>query len=922
MLRAPFFRRCSLKVTLSALFAVCCTVFLLAPVAAAAPAQVPTITDLGASTTYYDGVQLNGTLTSNGDSVLYTVMYGPTGGTSTTPMAWNQPSGTGANVPVSVTLGQLTPNTGYSYTWQVWDQNTGNTTTGPSGTFTTGALPSGPATPIVPPANPTSNGIYNNCGSDTECLADINGIRAAQENLPPIVPPTNWNTLTGAEQIFVFTNLERVSRGLAAIPNLVNLYDSQLQTGIATDDDPNLPVPSLGIWAGPWATPMAAFLGWEYYDGPGGSNLDCTPTMQAGCWGHRDAILDATVNGSPVNEMDAATGPDNNGQTGYDAAFYNDPGTPPPANVVMTWASEQQYLTGTPPPSIGTDIVSTENCATCTPPLTYHGGPVMGTAQTTGAVTVTPIFWTPAGFNAPTATYQSLIDRFLTDVSAASGTNTNVFSVGTEYGGLVNGQMSNINYQISYSGDQVDTDPFPANSCTPTAGYTACVADPQITAELSAYLAANNLPEDQSHFYPVFFPAGVETTNGQGWTSMVNYCAYHSYFQGTAGTVIYANEPAPTMTGCNVGESPNNDVVADAEISVLSHELMESITDPLVNAWTDSMNNEIGDECAWTFGTPLGSTNAASPNTSQYNQVINGNDYYIQEMFSNADYATGPMRGCVQSESQVGQGAMRGSARQGGYESPDAITVTSADQALSGKQTSTVLVHVDSAAGAPVAGDHIVLDITGDTEDESAVCGRLSADEGDTNSAGDLSVTYTAATMSAECTIIAVESDTGQHGLTTLYLGGLKHICPKITFSGASKITAGKAAQLSAAIYNPADEIDDVITGITISGDDGAHTGISAGQVRLFYRVGNKGAWRPIVLAGKTGASGSITGEPADAPTTFPAKSTENLEFRITVSKSAPDKTLTFGLSLNQTNTASGSTDEMYGNSESLPVVR
>jgi hypothetical protein len=229
---------------------------------------------------------------------------------------------------------------------------------------------------------------------------------------------------------------------------------------------------------------------------------------------------------------------------------------------------------------------------------------------------------------------------------------------------------------------------------------------------------------------------------------------------------------------------------------------------------------------------------------------------------------------------------------------------------------------VDSAAGAPVAGDHIVLDITGDTEDESAVCGRLSADEGDTNSAGDLSVTYTAATMSAECTIIAVESDTGQHGLTTLYLGGLKHICPKITFSGASKITAGKAAQLSAAIYNPADEIDDVITGITISGDDGAHTGISAGQVRLFYRVGNKGAWRPIVLAGKTGASGSITGEPADAPTTFPAKSTENLEFRITVSKSAPDKTLTFGLSLNQTNTASGSTDEMYGNSESLPVVR
>jgi hypothetical protein len=703
----------------------------------------------------------------------------------------------------------------------------------------------------------------------------------------------------------------------------VNLYDSQLQTGIATDADPVLPVPALGIWAGPWATPMAAFLGWEYYDGPGGSNLDCTTTNQAGCWGHRDAVLASTVSGSAVNEMDAATGPDNNGQTGYDAAFYNDAGTPPAANVVMTWASEQQYLTGTPPPSIGTDIVSTENCSTCTPPLTYHGGPVMGTAQTTGAVTVTPIFWTPAGFNAPTATYQSLIDRFLTDASAASGTNTNVFSVGTEYGGLVNGQMSNINYQISYSGDQVDTDPYPANSCTPTAGYTACVADPQITAELSAYLAANNLTEDESHFYPVFFPAGVQTTNGQGWTSMVNYCGYHSYFQGTTGTVIYANEPAPTMTGCNVGESPNGDVEADAEISVLSHELMESITDPLVNAWTDSMNNEIGDECAWTFGTPLGSTNAASPGSSQYNQVINGDDYYIQEMFSNADYATGPMRGCVQSESQVGQGAaIHGSIRSGGYESPDAITVASAHQAMGAKQTTTVMVHVDGATGAPVAHDHIVLDLTGDTEDQSAVCGKLSTGEGDTNSAGDLSVTYTAASMSAECTIIAVEADTGQHGMTTLYLGKLQHISPKITFSGASRIAGGRVAHLYAAIDNPADEIDGVMTGITISGDDGSHRGISVSQVRLSYRVGKHGRWTPIALSGETGGRGSISGDLADAPTTFPAKTTEHLQFHLTVSKTAPCGTLSFGLSLNQMNTASGSTDGMYGNSVSLPVVR
>jgi hypothetical protein len=241
---------------------------------------------------------------------------------------------------------------------------------------------------------------------------------------------------------------------------------------------------------------------------------------------------------------------------------------------------------------------------------------------------------------------------------------------------------------------------------------------------------------------------------------------------------------------------------------------------------------------------------------------------------------------------------------------------------MGGKQTSTVLVHVDGATGAPVAHDHIVLDITGDTEDQSAVCGKLSSDEGDTNSSGDLSVTYTAARMSAECTIIAVEADTGQHGLTTLYLGKLQHISPKITFSGASRITAGRVAQIFAAIDNPADEIDGLMTGVTISGDDGSHTGISVSQVRLSYRVGKHGHWTPIVLSGKTGGNGSITGTLVDAPATFPAKTTENLQFRLTVGKAAPCGTLSFGLSLNQMNTASGSTDVMYGNSISLPIVR
>src|SRR5690242_4926842 len=56
------------------------------------------------------------------------------------------------------------------------------------------------------------------------------------------------------------------------------------------------------------------------------------------------------------------------------------------------------------------------------PPLTWHGGPVMP-----GPTTLTPIYWEPPGyFNA--GDYRNIINRYLGDVAAASGSNDNVYS--------------------------------------------------------------------------------------------------------------------------------------------------------------------------------------------------------------------------------------------------------------------------------------------------------------------------------------------------------------------------------------------------------------------------------------------------------------------------------------------------------------
>src|SRR5438552_3401409 len=67
----------------------------------------------------------------------------------------------------------------------------------------------------------------------------------------------------------------------------------------------------------------------------------------------------------------------------------------------------------------GCQVHNTSDAANGTPPLIFHGGPVMGT-RATGPVVVTPIFWNPAGHPMDSA-YKKIITTYLSDVAAASG---------------------------------------------------------------------------------------------------------------------------------------------------------------------------------------------------------------------------------------------------------------------------------------------------------------------------------------------------------------------------------------------------------------------------------------------------------------------------------------------------------------------
>ena len=140
-------------------------------------------------------------------------------------------------------------------------------------------------------------------------------------------------------------------------------------------------------------------------------------------------------------------------------------------------------------------------------------------------------------------------------------------------------------------------------------------------------LKANIFPTDSSALYFVFTDPSV-TVNGFG----TSFCGYHGYFKpsnGLATSVQYSFVGNPGTTyigGCAAqsASSPNGNVQADAMVSVTAHELVETVSDPLLNAWFDSAGNENGDKCAWVFGT----TTSTAPYS---NTTVGGAAYLVQQ---------------------------------------------------------------------------------------------------------------------------------------------------------------------------------------------------------------------------------------------------------------------------------------------------
>ncbi len=265
-------------------------------------------------------------------------------------------------------------------------------------------------------------------------------------------------------------------------------------------------------------------------------------------------------------------------------------------------------------------------------PLVYHGGPVMQ-----NGVTPYVIFWVPptlqnGGATSMSAHYQTVEKDMLGDYIAHGIDNNN-----TQYYQQINfkGKISYIQNKgpaaaaITY----VDTNPLPASGCADTATPLNCITDAQLQTEIRRVMTLKGWTGGLTKMFFVFTSSGEGScfTAASLSCAYVQYCAYHGFFLSGTTPIIYANEPYGDLSVCQAGgiPSPNSDPVADAASTAASHELTEAITDPELNAWYTSQGNEIGDLCAYNYGTfyPWDSGNA--------NQMWNGRFYMLQTEFDN-----------------------------------------------------------------------------------------------------------------------------------------------------------------------------------------------------------------------------------------------------------------------------------------------
>ena len=242
------------------------------------------------------------------------------------------------------------------------------------------------------------------------------------------------------------------------------------------------------------------------------------------------------------------------------------------------------------------------------------------------------IFWVPSGYSLEPdggdSRFQQLMAQYMQDVGG-----TPFYNIVTQYFDDVGGPVRNI---VTLGGSYVDTASYPR---------AGTISDPLLDSDISTEIERvisqkqGAWVSDADHVFFLFTGYNVQECSGSGANAgctfshnrEADFCAYHSY---SASNLIYAYIPViDSCLNLPTAHSPNNDPIADATISIVSHEQFEAVSDPSMDGWFDNTTyeGEMADKCVSSFG----SIRADGSNVT----LAHDHRYIVQEEWSLHDQA-------------------------------------------------------------------------------------------------------------------------------------------------------------------------------------------------------------------------------------------------------------------------------------------
>lgn len=155
-----------------------------------------------------------------------------------------------------------------------------------------------------------------------------------------------------------------------------------------------------------------------------------------------------------------------------------------------------------------------------------------------------------------------------------------------------------------------------------SAGTTLSTNDGSLQGVVARAINSGRLPLNPNAIYFVLTTSEVNATSGSA-AFCTQFCGFHNHTTINGVDIKYAfvGNPDRCPSACEpqFPKSPNNSPAADAMVNVMAHELVETMSDPDLNAWFDGSGNENADKCAFKYGPVQFDANGA-----KYNQTITG----------------------------------------------------------------------------------------------------------------------------------------------------------------------------------------------------------------------------------------------------------------------------------------------------------